>query len=270
MNVSKCGTWWLVSMLVLLFAVVPSSYADRDAEAPNQPDGTLRRIHVPILMYHYVSELPSDADNYRIELTISPALFREHLAYLRAAGYQTISLKALYNALQYGAPLPERPIVLTFDDGYVDHYTNVLPALLDFGYMGTFFVITERADAGNPAHLSWRQIQEMAAAGMEMQSHSRTHPDLRERSHDFLVYELLGSVESLEAHTDQPVRVFSYPSGRYDEDTLSVVEQSPIQIAVTTQSGAYHTTSSLLELKRLRVTPRMGRDGLMQLLEASR
>lgn len=251
-------------LFVLISASMPQTWAADDET--RQPDGTLRRIRVPILMYHYVSELPPDADRYREELTLSPDLLREQLAYLWSAGYQTISLLDLHAALLYGDPLPARPIILTFDDGYRDHYTNAFPLLRQFEYTGTFFVITQRADEGHPAYLTWDQIEAMAAAGMDMQSHSRTHPDLRNRSPAFLIYEILGSIESLEAHTGQPVHAFSYPAGRYDGSTLNIVEQLPINIAVTTQTGVYHTNDNLLELKRLRVTPRMGRDGLAQLL----
>lgn len=253
---------------ILLFLVLTSFSVTNDP-ADIQPDGTLRRIHVPILMYHYISDLPEDADDIRVDLTVTPQNFHEHMAYLRDAGYQTISLDQLYAALTIGAPLPPKPIVITFDDGYVDHYTNAFPILQEFGFTGTFFIITQTADDNNPNHLSWSQIEEMAAAGMAMQSHTKNHPDLRERDYDFLVYQILGSVESLEAHINLPVRMLAYPVGRYDETTLAVTAQSPILLAVTTQSGAYHTTDGVLELSRLRMSYSVGVAGLDQLLRGT-
>ena len=233
------------------------------------PDGTLRRVRVPILMYHYVSPLPPDASDIRVDLTLDPEMFRAHMQYLRDQGYEPISFDRLYGALVSGAELPPRPIVLTFDDGYVDHYDYVFPILREFGFTGTFFVITGTADNNEPAHLSWSQITEMAAAGMSMQSHTRDHLDLRNRDRDFLIYQILGSLESLEAHTGQPAQVLCYPAGRYDEQVLDMVRQMPIALAVTTESGATHTTSNLLELSRLRISRDTGVLGLARLLRSN-
>lgn len=232
-------------------------------------DGTLRRVRVPVLMYHYVSSLPPDADDIRRELTITPDLFRAHLAYLKEQGYSTISFYDLDAALLTGSPLPSRPVILTFDDGYIDHYLNVLPALRDYGFTGTFFIITALADANRADYVNWAQIREMADAGMSMESHTKNHVDLRGRDYDFLVYELLGSLESLAAYTGQTSHILSYPVGHYDAMTLQVVGQLPIWRAVTTQRGALHTTDNRLEMPRIRVHGGTGPGGLASLLNAN-
>lgn len=229
-------------------------------------DGTLRRIRVPILMYHYVSNLPLDADATRTQLTVEPSMFRAHMRYLSDSGYTTISLYQLDDALLRGAPLPPRPVILTFDDGYIDHYTNVFPVLNEYLYTGTFFIITERADASDPVYLNWTQIEAMAAAGMSMESHTKTHQDLRERDYDFLVYELLGSLQSLSAHTGQQAHMFAYPVGRYDDMTLAVLSQLPVWRALTTEYGALHTTDNRLEVSRVRINGDTGVGALASLL----
>jgi len=236
----------------------------------DEGDGTWRRIHVPILMYHYVSPLPADADAFRIDLTVEPPIFQAHLQYLSENGYTTISLYDLHQALNLGTPLPPNPIVLTFDDSYIDHYTVVYPLLRSFGFTGTFFVITGRADQNNPQHLSWSEIREMADGGMSMEGHTRTHQDLRSRDLDFLIFEIIGSLESIHGHINQPVRMFSYPAGRYDDDTLRVLNSSDVLRAVTTQNGAYHTTDNAMELRRLRINGNLSVAGLDQLLRSSR
>lgn len=231
-------------------------------------DGTLRRIRVPILMYHYVSPLPPDADEFRIALTLEPGIFREHLQYLKDQEYTSISLYDLHDALSLGKPLPPKSVILTFDDGYIEHYTTVYPLLKEYGFSGTFFIITGRADNNDPGYVSWNQIQEMSENGMFMESHTKSHSDLRERSYDFLVYEILGSIESLKAHTNEDVNLFCYPAGRYDDSTLEVLNTLPIWIAVTTQPGTLHTTDNMLELPRLRITNDTGVLGLAQLLNS--
>ena len=230
-------------------------------------DGTIRRIRVPILMYHYVSPLPPQTDSIREGLTISPELFRAHIEFLKSEGYKTISLYEIQNALANGTQLPEKPIILTFDDSYIDHYQYVFPILKEYDYIGTFFVITGFADNRNPNHLTWDQIQEMSNAGMNMESHTKTHYTLVNRDNDFLIWEIIGSIESLASHTGLYPKVFSYPVGKYDEATLQVLESTEVLRAVTTEYGTYHTMHNSLLSPRLRVGGNMGVAGLSNLLE---
>lgn len=228
---------------------------------------TLRRLRVPILMYHYVSQLPPNADNIRRGLTVTPEIFRAHMQYLHDQDYTTVSLYDLYHALTKGIILPPKPIILTFDDGYSDAYTNVFPVLKQFGFIGTFFVITARADANDPVYLSWPQIIEMFRAGMSMEPHTKDHVDLRERDHDFLVYQMQGSIESLAAYTGHTPRMFDYPVGHYDAATLQVAKELGIWIGVSTASGDLQTTSGRLHLPRLRITGNMSVAALASTLQ---
>ena len=205
-------------------------------------------------MYHYIGELPADADEYRVNLTVTPSQFETHLSYLQQNGYTTVTLDDLDAALQAGQPLPPKPIVLTFDDGHLDHYTNAFPALQRFGFSGTFFVITGLLDVDHPNYINWEQAQEMEAAGMRIEPHTKSHLQLNDRGAEFLVYEVLGSIESVEAHLNRRPQMFSYPAGRYDEQTLSVVEAAGVRRAVTTQPGQQHTTDNRLELRRVRIS----------------
>lgn len=263
---------------IALLAALPSTAQD-GADAPEMPvergtqpdepawDGTHRRIRVPILMYHYVSPLPPNADDVRRELSVTPEQFRAHIEYLFYEGFSAISMYDLNDALLTGATLPHKPIVLTFDDGYVDHFTNVLPVLQEFGYRGTFFIITGQADANNPNYLSWEQIGQMADAGMDMEPHTKNHISLRERSYDTLIYEMLGSIESLEAYTGRQPHIFSYPVGQYDDATLAVAQTLPIWRAVTTEAGRLHTTDNRLQMTRVRVPGNVSAVGLASILE---
>lgn len=217
-------------------------------------DGTLRRVAVPILMYHYISTPPDDADIYRRDLSVTPAHFRAQMAYLAEQGFHVISLYDLNLALRWGAPLPPDPVILTFDDGYRDAYTEAFPILQEFGFTATFFVITARLDEGHPAYITWAQAQEMIWAGMSIESHTKDHVDLRSRDQSFLAYQILGSVESIEAHTGRRPQFFCFPSGRWDEAALDVLRTAGLWAAVTTEGGVDHTTDSRLLLPRVRVS----------------
>ncbi|MEM6283459.1 MAG: polysaccharide deacetylase family protein [Chloroflexota bacterium] len=250
--------------LLTAFNVALTANAQAEMTAP---DGTLRRIRVPILMYHYVSELPDEADEFRVNLTVTPEIFRSHLEFFRENGYSPVSLIELDNALRDGAPLPAKPVILTFDDGHLDHYTNAFPLLQEYGYTGTFFVITSLLDNNHPDYINWEQAKEMAEAGMSIEPHTKNHINLTERNRDTLVYEILGSIESVEAHLGQRPQMFSYPAGRYDDAVLTVAAEADIARAVTTEPGSLHTTSNTLLLSRLRVTGNMSPAGIAYIIE---
>ena len=168
------------------------------APAPT-PDGTIREVEIPILMYHYIDAPGPDADIYRKDLSVLPQAFEEQMVYLREAGYHSISLRDLVLHLQAGVELPPNPVVLTFDDGYLDNYTQAYPILERYGFSGTFFIITGLVDKRTEGHMSWEQVEELHSRGMEIGSHSYTLPDLRGRSDDYIIWQVLGSKEAIEA-----------------------------------------------------------------------
>jgi peptidoglycan/xylan/chitin deacetylase (PgdA/CDA1 family) len=209
--------------------------------------------HVPILMYHYLSTPPADADAIRRDLSVSPEQFEAHLTYLRQRGYETTSLEQLAYAIKGVIQLPAKPIIITFDDGYRDNYENAFPILKKNGFAATFFIFTQPIDENNLGYLSWDMVKEMHRAGMEFGSHSYRHLDMRQRDVDFLVYEIVGSSEAIAQRTGEPVRFFSYPAGRYDDLVIKVLESAKFWGAVTTQWGATESYDNRFELPRLRI-----------------
>ncbi|MEN6479615.1 MAG: polysaccharide deacetylase family protein [Anaerolineales bacterium] len=217
------------------------------------PDGTTRTLIVPILMYHYISVPPADAGPVRRDLSVTPENLRAHLEMLRAEGYEPISLEQLVLALQVGQPLPVRPVIITFDDGYRDNYTEAFRILREEGMTGTFFLVTKTLDEERPEYLSWDMVIEMHEAGMEIGSHSYEHVDLAGRSEEYLVYQLLGSREAIEQRIGEPVRFFSYPSGNYDALTMRMLRETQYWAAVSVAQGATQRSDALYELERIRV-----------------
>lgn len=228
---------------------------------------TTRRVRVPILMYHHVSDLPSDADRTRKILTVAPDSFRSEMQYLKDNGYTVISLYHLYAALTNGTPLPPKPIVLTFDDGYEDAYQTVFPILQQFRFTATFFIITKPVDGNDPAYMTWDQIHQMADAGMSMEAHTQTHADLRHRDTDFLLNEIGGSLDAIASHTGHQPHMFAYPVGMYDARTLKVLRTLPVWLAVTTRRGASESSRHPLELPRIRISPGTSIAGFAGLLQ---
>lgn len=218
------------------------------------PDGVLRKVRVPILMYHYISTPPPGADIYRQDLSVAPESFAAHLDYLHAQGYTTIPLKDLLSYLATGRPeLPAKPIILTFDDGYEDSFVNAFPALKARDMIGTFFIITDFATQEREGYATWDQIGQMAAAGMEIGSHSRDHPNLAGKDLDYLVWQALGSQETIEAQTGSHPHILAYPGGAYDQLVIDVFRSANYWGAVTTQQGDTQRSDRPFELKRIRI-----------------
>jgi peptidoglycan/xylan/chitin deacetylase (PgdA/CDA1 family) len=217
------------------------------------PIGQGISLDVPILMYHYISVPPPEADDIRLDLSVTPAQFEAHLAYLRQAGYETISMRQLAYALSQQAPLPPKPIIITFDDGYRDNYENAFPLLRKYGYTGVFFVFNYPIDTGDANYLTWDMVIEMHKAGMEIGSHSYRHWDLRGRDADFLIYEIVGSKEAIEQRIGEPVRFFAYPFGYYDDLTKRVIESAHFWNAVTTELGIEQSFDNRFEMPRIRM-----------------
>lgn len=221
---------------------------------PPTPVGSnVWNLRVPILMYHYISEPPPDADIYRIDLSVPPEKFREQMAYLAKNGYTPIDLYQLSAAVTAQIELPEKPIVLTFDDGYLDNYENAFPILQEFGFIGTFFVITDLADQGAEGYANWEQLKEMAAAGMRIESHTKNHPDLSTMGRADIIFQALGSQETIAAHIGYMPRYLCYPGGRYDEETMQILSELDMWGAVTTQGGGWHGFADRYEWSRQRM-----------------
>lgn len=231
----------------------PANTASPPPLLPTPNQNISLTIKVPILMYHYISTPPDNADKYRIDLSVEPTAFRSQMAYLAENGYSTISFYDLSLAVTNNQPLPDKSVILTFDDGYLDNYELAFPILQEFGLHATFFVVTEFIDKGRAEYLTWEMVQEMAAAGYDFEPHSRTHPELTNRERDYLIWEMLGPQETLAYHIGYTPRYFSYPSGRYDDAVLTMLQELGFWGAVTTYSGKDHGFTDRYTWTRMRI-----------------
>jgi peptidoglycan/xylan/chitin deacetylase (PgdA/CDA1 family) len=220
---------------------------------PTPPSGLSWTLRVPILMYHYISIPPEDADIYRIDLSVHPDNFRAQMAYLAENGYTTVDLYDLSRAITNQGELPEKPVIITIDDGYLDAYEIAFPILQEFGHTATVFVITDLVDRGHPAYATWPMLKEMAEAGMRIEPHSKTHINLNGRTRDLLIWEILGSQETVAYHIGYTPRYFAYPGGRYDELTLQIMEELDFWGTVTTMGGRWNGFDNRYEWRRMRV-----------------
>ncbi len=171
-----------------------------------------RRMPVPILMYHVISKAPAGVPN--AELWVDQRVFADQMRALRAAKYTGITLEQAWDGWKHGGPLPKHPVVISFDDGYLSHYTHAKPVLRALGWPG---VLNLEVNAIGPGGLSTKQIRSMLDAGWEVDSHTLTHPDLTTLDDAALRHELVDSRRQLRKRFGVPVDFFAYPAGKYDD-----------------------------------------------------
>lgn len=221
-------------------------------------------LKVPILMYHHVGDPPAGADELRRGLTVSGGDFTAQMDYLRQAGYQPVSMRQLFEALYYGAPLPAKPVLLTLDDGYLDNYTVAAPILEQYGFTATFYIISGMV--GQPEYMSWEQVLDLERRGMEIGSHTVSHPDLSTLAATDLAAEVGNSAATLEGYLGHPVYWFCYPAGRFNGGVIEALEAAGYLLATTTAPGETQSSDAPFELPRYRVQPNTGVGGLAELV----
>jgi peptidoglycan/xylan/chitin deacetylase (PgdA/CDA1 family) len=208
---------------------------------------------VPILMYHVISP-PPPSDPYP-DLFVKPADFVAEMRWLKLHRFHPVTLQQVYDHWTTGTVLPTRPIVLSFDDGYLSQYTRAYKTLLRYHWPG---VENLEVNFLQPATglRPWR-VQKMIAAGWEIDAHTITHPDLTHVSDAQLVDEVAGSRVDLRRRFHVPVDFFCYPSGRYDAHVIAEVRRAGYLAATTTNYGLARPPD-LFTLDRIRIN---GSDG---------
>lgn len=219
---------------------------------------------VPILMYHDVLDEPE------VFFDLTPADLENHLQTLRTYKFQIVSLDQVLRHLRTGQPLPEKPVLLSFDDGYEGHYTNVYPLLKRYGASAVFSVFPAKLDGDivGRSTLTWEQLQEMAADPLiTIAAHSVTHPaDLRQLSDEDLIHEVAASKAALEAKLGIPIKYFTYPAGYYDSRVMAAVQEAGYQAALTMR----HTNEKLAgESESLLAIERLGQSNLEWILDVA-
>jgi peptidoglycan/xylan/chitin deacetylase (PgdA/CDA1 family) len=199
----------------------------------------------PIFMYHHIQDVAGSANSTERNLSLSPKKFREEMKYLSDSGYAAATLAELFN------DVPEKRVVLTFDDGYQDLVDNALPAMKEFGFRGVVFVIAD--NIGKPGYVTWGELKQLKELGWEIGSHSLTHPDLERELEAVQMKQIYDSKKILEEKLGVKVDYFCYPAGKYNETTISLLKEAGYLGAVTVNLGTNNSKKDIFELKRIRI-----------------
>lgn len=202
-------------------------------------------ISVPILLYHHIGESQAHPRYF-----VSPQQFKAQMSSLWKWGYTTIPISLLVRAIQEGAELPPKPVVITFDDGYREVYQEALPVMEQYGFVGTLYVIQDQV--GVSGYLNADQLRKLIESGWEIGSHSKTHANLRKAGVN-LVEEVINSRLALESLLSTPVLTFSYPYGSASPYLKEYVQQAGYTSAVGVGTLSRHSRNTAYYLSRLEV-----------------
>ncbi len=245
--------------------------------AENIKDGT----KVPILLYHNI--VWSEYDGMDPVANMTAEEFRQQMTEILKRGYNPIKLSQYYDYVLLGTPIPENPIVITFDDGYLSNYEIAFPILKELNIPATIFVVTDTVGAQegagkvNFSHFTWAQAREMQASGIiDIESHSHTHKDMSKLSISELQLEIRKSKYLIEKNLNKKCNVFAYPYGGYGEDTARMVRWAgyKMQILVDdTASGQVYKVNKPSEgienIARITVRGFMSCDELFEIINSA-
>ncbi|MCL6639664.1 MAG: polysaccharide deacetylase family protein [Firmicutes bacterium] len=235
---------------------------------------------VPVLVYHDFWDKPSD-DRKRLT---SAAIFAAEMDYLHNNGYHVIPLKKLINYMESGESLPEKPVVITFDDGYEGNYTIAYPILKKYNMPATIFVIAgfEQFPAPEPDHsrLSWEEMREMEASGLiDIQAHtydlhyklftdrdktrrkpaviaraylfSKERRETREEYEERLYNDFLRARTTIETNLNKKVDTMAWPFGAYNDTAVRLARKAGFKYFVTTIWGLNQRGDSVEAIRRV-------------------
>ncbi|MDI6744875.1 MAG: polysaccharide deacetylase family protein [Thermodesulfovibrionales bacterium] len=227
---------------------------------------------VPVLMYHHINPHKGDM------VTITPEVFECQMAYLQRAGYRTLKIEELVSYINGGLTIPQKAVVVTFDDGWLDNYMHAFPILKKYKINATVFLITDRVENSSenttmipsliPTHeesksliekgeshkvvLNWDVIKEMTDTGfIEFYSHTKSHAKCSSLPEKELVEELKESREIIEKRLGSPCPYLCWPYGEYNDLALTSAKEADYKAIFTTNHGVVKPGSDPCEINRI-------------------
>ncbi|QQG41068.1 MAG: polysaccharide deacetylase family protein [Candidatus Levyibacteriota bacterium] len=221
-------------------------------------------FRVPILMYHYIEYVKDKNDTIRQSLTISPRVFDLQIKTLKDDGYTFMTVSELAIVLDGKRELPQKPILLTIDDGHWDLYTDILPILKKYHVKATAYIISGLI--GGSDFLSKEQLEKVIQSGLvEIGAHTVHHVGLAYKLLPVAEYEVKTSKKQLEETYQIPVVSFAYPGGSFDVQAENVVKEAGFSLALSTIPGIKQSQENRFFLYRIRPGYRTGKDLLTYL-----
>lgn len=239
-----------MTWIVPLFA---ASVLAQGAAAQTSSDS----IRVPILVYHSVAPHHPGQTPEQRQLDVDTSAFNEQMSYLAERRYNVISLAKLIGALEGHDAIPDRAVVITFDDGWENQFHYAFPILRRLGLTATFFVYTKPIGRDDSLYMNWNQLREMQDAGMIIGSHSRTHPMLTTADISLLRDEVETSRADIQRNLGTTPEFFAYPYGAWNVAAADAVRAAGYRGARAYPYGPWNSAADVYALRSVLVTDDM-------------
>ena len=251
-----------IGMGTLLEQVAPQMLAYLNAPPFPEINQRARLARVPVIMYHDI--LPEK----KVFFDVTPEEFEQRLQLIQQRGLTPISMDQLVTHLRTGLPLPKKPILLTFDDGYSGHYDYVYPLLKKYNYPALFAIYTAKVGKHlGRSSLTWEQLREMAKDPLiTISSHSVSHKVMERLTPDELAIETQESKRILESELGVPIRYFTYPEGKFDAQAVEAVKQAGYAAALTMDDNHEQLAG---QSNNLLAIGRIGQSRLVEMVEVA-
>lgn len=210
-------------------------------------------IKAPIIIYHHIKDDYQSNSAADKNYTITVANFEAQMDYLVEHGFSSINISDLARYFSGEFSLPDKPIIITFDDGLASQYQNAWPILKNYGLKTTFFIFTNPIGK-NDNYLSWEQVKELADAGSEIGVHGHYHLFWDKISDSELSREIVVSQELIESKIGRPISAIAYPFGQYNDKVVQTVQAAGYLVGRDIINGRSHRSKDLFKLKAYFIT----------------
>jgi peptidoglycan/xylan/chitin deacetylase (PgdA/CDA1 family) len=206
-------------------------------------------VNLPTLMYHHVQSKENAVAKKQTGLTVDTDIFKNQMQYLSDRGYKTVTMSELIGFFDSGAGIPKKSVLLTFDDGYHDFYTDAYPILSNFGFSSTMFVPTGLVE--NPDYLTWNEISGMTTSVL-FANHTWSHKSVVTQE-GVMEKEILTADTQLGDRGLNIPKTFAYPYGPDSLSAENYLQKLGYKLAFTTKPGSILCKAKRLDLPRIRV-----------------
>lgn len=204
--------------------------------------------NIPVLMYHSINFDPKYPTN---QVRIPKDKFAAQMKWLHDNEYHTLTMDELYKAVENREPVPEKSVVLTFDDGYEDNYQNAYPILREYGFKATIFMITAEIGDDKNGYLTAEELKTMQQNGIDIECHTVHHLHLSQLSYQKQEEEIAGAQQTLEKLLGKQVSYIAYPYGDYNADTLRITKACGFRLGFRENGGIGRLSDPELEFPRV-------------------
>ncbi|MDO8513688.1 MAG: polysaccharide deacetylase family protein [bacterium] len=229
--------------------VEPVDKAKTSITKPKSKSNLTLSEAMPILMYHHIKNTDKSINALERGLSVPVPMFEEQMQLIHDLGFETMLMKDMTDETLKANE--GKKLVITFDDGYEDIYTEAFPIMKQYGFAGVIYLITN--DINKKGYLSEKQISELIDAGFEIGSHTLSHPNLASAGIYYAQMQIENSKKNLDAMFEYNVTSFCYPSGKYNDRVVGLLKAAGYTNAVTTVEGFAGPKSNLYTLPRMRV-----------------